>query len=150
LLLTQVDAALTDESPAAAADDALQTIEQRLAVRTSLAFPRDSLQRALELLAEDVGVEIVIDGRELQLEGITQNQSFALDLRDQPATDILVEILRRANPDRTAESPADSRQKLVYWIDAAAAGGGRIIVTTRSAAQKQARPLPAVFGGDGW
>ncbi len=126
-----------------------RSIEDRLATLTSLAFPKETLQRALELLAEDIGVTIAIDGSALQAEGITQNQSLALDLHDRPAGEILVEILRLANPDRTAEGPSDPRQKLVYLVDPAAEGGGRMIVTTRAAARKSGLALPAVFGGWG-
>jgi hypothetical protein len=125
------------------------TIEARLAKVTSLTFPKETLQRALELLAEDVGVAIEIEGAALRAEGITQNQSFALAERDKPAAEILVAILRLANPDRTATGPADPRQKLVYVVEQAAEGGGRMTVTTRAAAAESGRALPPVFGGDG-
>jgi len=126
------------------------TLEARLAAKTSLTFTKDTLERALELLSEDIGVPIVIQGADLQLEGITKNQSLALDLRDRPAGEILVEILGQANPDRTATGPADPRQKLVYIVEPAASVGpsgasGRIIVTTRSAAEKRGDALPAPF-----
>lgn len=122
------------------------SLEERLAVPTSLTFTKDSLERALELLAEDTGVEITIQGADLQLDGITKNQSLALDLRDRPAGEILVEILLKSNPDRTATGPADARQKLVYVIEPSSAGGpGRIIVTTRTAAEKRGDRLPDVF-----
>jgi hypothetical protein len=125
------------------------TIEARLAKVTSLTFPKETLQRALELLAEDVGVAIEIDGAALRAEGITQNQSFALAERERSAEAILVAILRLANPDRTATGPADPRQKLVYVVDSMAEGPGRMIVTTRAAAAESGRPLPRTFGGDG-
>jgi hypothetical protein len=129
--------------------DAGATVEARLAKVTSLTFPKETLQRALELLAEDVGVAIEIDGAALRAEGITQNQSFALAERERSAAEILVAILRLANPDRTATGPADPRQKLVYVVDQAAEGGGRMTVTTRAAAAESGRALPPVFGGDG-
>jgi len=125
------------------------TIEQKLAKVTSLTFPKETLQRALELLAEDVGVAIEIDGAALRAEGITQNQSFALAERERSAEAILVAILRLANPDRTATGPDDPRQKLVYVVDSTADGGGRMIVTTRAAAAESGRALPRTFGGDG-
>ena len=68
------------------------------------------------MLAQDVGVEIVILGPDLQLDGITRNQLFGIDMADRPAEEILVEILRRANPDKLATGPADPRQKLVYVV----------------------------------
>jgi hypothetical protein len=125
------------------------TVEARLAKVTSLTFPKETLQRALELLAEDVGVAIEIDGAALRAEGITQNQSFALAERERSAEAILVAILRLANPDRSATGPADPRQKLVYVVDRTAAGGGRMIVTTRAAAAERGQTLPRTFGGDG-
>ena len=146
LLLTQPRAG---ESVAAADPPTVvkpSTVEEQLAAATSLSFSKDSLERALELLAEDIEVEIVLQGADLQLDGITKNQSLALDLQDRPAGEILLEILLRANPDRTATGPADPRQKLVYVIQPGQAGGpGRIIVTTRTAAEKRNDRLSDVF-----
>jgi hypothetical protein len=125
------------------------SIEERLARPTSLVFAKEPLDRAIELLAADTGLDISIAGADLQLEGITKNQSLALDLRDQPAAAVLVEILLRCNPDRTAEGPADPRQKLVYVVESAQQGApGRIIVTTRAAAAQRQLPLPDVFVGE--
>jgi hypothetical protein len=145
LLLTQAaDAAAGLPAEAAAP----KTIADRLAKVTSLSFPKETLQRAIELLADDLGLDIHIAGADLQADGITKNQSFALDLVDRPGGEILVEILRRANPDRTAAGPSDPRQKLVYVVETPAAGGlGRIIVTTRAGARKRGQPLPAQFLG---
>ena len=129
-----------------------KSIDERLAAVTTLVFPKESLQRALELLADDIGVAIDIDGAAFRTAGVTQNQTLALDLRDRPAGEILVEILRRANPDRTATGAADPRQTLVY-VDRAGGRGrgagaaGRIIVTTRAAAAARGLPLPAPFVG---
>jgi hypothetical protein len=145
LLLTQQGSAAALASEAVA--DAPSTIAERLAASTTLSFPKDTLQRALELLAEDLGVPIVVEGNELRAEGITQNQTLSIDKRDRPAAEILVEILRRANPDKQAEDPADPRQKLVYVVEAGDAAGGRIIVTTRVGAQRRGLPLPPVFDG---
>jgi hypothetical protein len=145
LLLTQQGRV---EAPAvAAAADAPRTVGERLAASTTLSFPKDTLQQALELLAEDLGVPIVVEGNELRAEGITQNQTLSIDDRDKPAAEILVEILRRANPDKQAQDPTDPRQKLVYVVEAGDGAGGRIIVTTRAAAQRRGLLLPAVFGG---
>ena len=148
LLLTQPhgegnggEATNTAESPAA-----LATIAERLAAKTSLRFTKESLEQAVALLGEDIGVEIVIAGSDLQLDGITKNQSLGLDLRDRPAGEILVEILLRANPDRQATGPADPRQKLVYVVDPTTTGAAeRIIVTTRTAAEKRGDQLPDPF-----
>ncbi len=118
----------------------LQSLGQRLQHTTSLVFPKETLQRALEMLAEDVGVPLVIAGRDLQLEGITKNQSFGIELRDQPAAEILLAVLLRANPDRTASGPSDVKQKLVYVVRET-----EVVVTTRAAAAGRGEKLPAVF-----
>jgi hypothetical protein len=120
-----------------------------LAARVSLAFPRESLERALELWAAEAGVEITIDGPAFEAEGVTRNQSLELDERDRTAAEILVEILRQSNPDRTAKNAADPRQTVVYVVETTADGGSRIIVTTRAAAAERGAPLPAVFDGGG-
>ena len=98
-------------------------------------------------MAAELGAAIEIDVAALAAEGITQNQTLELELRDAPAADVLVAILRQANPDRAAENAADPRQKLVYVVEGAGDGPGRIIVTTRAAAAAGSRPLPAVFVG---
>jgi hypothetical protein len=143
LLLTQPRA----EDMVTASDSAEPvTFEEKLAKNTSLVFSKDSLERALEMLAEDAGLDITIQGADLQLDGITKNQTLALDLRDRPAGEILLEILRRANPDRTATGPDDPRQKLVYVIEPSHKGAReRIIVTTRTAAEKRGLRLPDAF-----
>jgi hypothetical protein len=107
---------------------------------TTLSFPKETLEKALEMLSMDLKIPLQIAGRDLQLEGITKNQTLSLDLRDRKAGDILVAILRQANPDRTATSAADPRQKLVFVIR-----GDAIIVTTRSAAAQRNEELPEVF-----
>jgi hypothetical protein len=125
------------------------TMDERLLARVSLAFPRESLQRALELWAEQAGVEIDIDGGAFEAAGVTRNQALELEQRDRPAGEVLVEILRRANPDRTADSAADPRQTLVYLVEPRGEGGGRIIITTRAASADRGVALPAVFDGGG-
>ena len=92
-----------------------------------------------------MGVDIEILGRDLQLAGITKNQSFGIDLKDQPACDILLEILRLANPDRAATGAADPRQMLVYTIQHSAVDKWRIVVTTRAAAAARGDRLPDIF-----
>jgi hypothetical protein len=128
-----------DEPPAAEAASPA-TIDERLKEKTTLRFAREELEAALNTFAADVGVPIEILGPDLQLDGITRNQLFGIDLADRPAEEILVEILRRANPDKLATGPADLRQKLVYVVRK-----NGIVITTRSAVEKRGERLPAVF-----
>ena len=122
------------------------SVRERLQRHTSLRFSKDTLEAALQMLAADVGVEIVIRGADLQLDGITKNQSFGIDLADKPAEEILTQILRLANPDKSASGLADPKQKLVYIVEPKLPGGPEVVfVTTRAAAKKQGETLPAVF-----
>jgi hypothetical protein len=129
--------ASTDPSGAlAAASDsvpAVAPVAERLKRKTSLNFARDTLEKALILLADDVGVKMEILGPDLQLEGITKNQSFGLDEHDKPADEILRNIMLKANPDG----------KLVYVIKPKAPGeADMLFVTTRAAVAKRGDQLP--------
>jgi hypothetical protein len=113
-----------------------------------LQFARDSLEAALEQLSKAIGVEIVILGPDLQADGITRNQQLSMNLENRPAAEILVEILRAANPDKSATGPQDERQKLVYVVKPKSAEGPEaVFVTTRAAAAERGEKLPADFIG---
>jgi hypothetical protein len=121
------------------------SLHDRLAKVTSLKFAKDTLEAALDQLSQDIGVPIVIRGPDLQSEGITKNQSFGIDLENKPAEEILVQILRLANPDKSATSPADPRQKLVYIVEQTPDKTEQIVVTTRARAKEHKNELPAEF-----
>ena len=109
------------------------TVEERLTKPVTLRFPRQTLETAIELLGEEAGVPIEILGRDLQIEGITKNQSFGLDEAEKPAAEILRKILARASPDG----------KLVYTIKPHPKSGHEtIFITTRKAAESRGDPLP--------
>jgi hypothetical protein len=122
------------------------SLHERLQQTASLSFSRDTLEAVIAQLAEQSGVTIEIAGADLQTEGITKNQSFGIEAQNKPVGDILVEILRLANPDRSATGPDDVRQKLVYVIAPAVDGQPeRIRITTRARAAERGDELPAVF-----
>jgi hypothetical protein len=124
-------------------------VSERLQRATSLVIARDTLQAALDLLSADIGVTITILGADLEAEGITKNQSLGINLVNRPAEEILVEILRLANPDKTATGLSDVRQKLVYIVSRPSRGSAEeIAVTTRTAAAERGDDLPAVFRTD--
>jgi hypothetical protein len=139
LALAEEQGGITETRPLAEASSPA-SIETRLQKKTSLRFAREELEAALNMLAQDVGVAITIRGHDLQLDGITRNQLFGIDVTDQTAEEILVEILRRANPDKLAAGPSDPRQKLVYVV-----GPDAIFITTRAAAALRRERLPAIF-----
>lgn len=129
----------TGERPLAEASSPGSVVEE-LQAKTSLRFDREELEAALDILSQDLGVPIEIRGPDLQADGITRNQLFAIDMHDRTGEEILVEILRRANPDKLAAGPADPRQKLVYIV-----GPEAIVITTRSRAAERGEALPEVF-----
>jgi hypothetical protein len=134
-----------DATPGAAAVTTPAGLHERMAKVTSLRFAKDTLEAALEQLSQDIGVPIVIRGPDLQAEGITKNQSFGIDLSNKPAEEILVQILRLANPDKEATGPGDVRQKLVYIVEQGPDKTEQIVVTTRSRAKERHNELPAAF-----
>ncbi len=104
-----------------------------VAAKISLVFASGTLDKALQSLGEEIGLPVVILGADLQLEGITKNQSFALAERDQPAVEILRKIMLRANPDG----------KLVYVVKLKEGGTEETLyITTRAAAAKRGDTLP--------
>ncbi len=105
-----------------------ETLQRKI---ISLSFPRDTLEQSLMMFGQEIGYEVRILGGDLQLEGITKNQSFGLDLKDRPAGEILRTILQKANPEG----------KLIYVIRKE---GDRevLVITTRKAAQERGDPIP--------
>ena len=101
----------------------------------SLSFPRDTLERTMEMLSSEMGIPITILGSDLQLEGITKNQSFGLDERDQRAREVLLKVLKLANPDG----------KLVYLLKPDESGNETLFITTRAAVARRGERLPPEF-----
>lgn len=118
-------------APGAAAPTGPLTAAKRLDKVTSLTFVRDTLEKSVALLADDIGCPIRLEGGDLQLEGITKNQSFGLDEKDKPARDILLKIMMQANPDG----------KLVY-VFRTTDGVETIHITTRKKVAETKEQLP--------
>jgi hypothetical protein len=94
---------------------------------------RNTLEASIGILGDDIGIDIVINVKDLQDEGITKNQSFGLDERNVPADEILRKILKQANPD----------SKLVYIIQGKEIGGEETVyITTQAAVKKRGDKLP--------
>jgi hypothetical protein len=118
--------------PAAAArEDARAKLRRTI----SLSFPKDTLEKSIQMLSDEIGVPMEILGGDLQLEGITKNQSFGLDEVERPAEAVLRAILAKANPDG----------KLIYVIRNRD-GVESIEITTRAAAEKRGDPVPPLSG----
>jgi serine/threonine-protein kinase len=126
--------AVATEAPAVAAE--AKTVEEKLKRPISLSFPRDTLEKSVEMWAAEAGLTATIIGGDLQLEGITKNQSFDLDEREQTADSVLRTILKKASPDG----------KLIYVVKPEKPGGDPIVwITTFAAATKRGDPIPPGF-----
>jgi serine/threonine-protein kinase len=102
--------------------------------KISLVFAKDTLEKSIQMVADEIGMPIEILGGDLQLEGITKNQSFGLDERDKPAEAVLRTILARS----------DSGGRLVYVVRKRD-GVESIEITTKAAAAKRGDTVPPGF-----
>jgi len=91
---------------------------------------------------------IRMEGTDLVKKGITQNQRPGnFSIQGKRLSEILTEIMFRANPVKTATGPADPLCELVWAVvdDPDQAGQKMVLVTTRTAASERSIPLPADF-----
>ena len=114
-----------------------QTVAERMKKRISLAFNRNPLDKAVELISADIEVPIEMLGNDLREFGITQNLSLSnIDERDQPADEILRKIMLKARPDG----------KLIYVVKPKNPGEEEMIfLTTPTAAAKRGDTIPPEF-----
>ena len=140
------------------------TMDEILELPLTVSFARESLEAAMEIVADAVqnrlpeGVSaptIEILGRDLQKLGITQNQPIS-DFRktDAPLRAILTDLAILGNPDKSSPGPLDDRQALIWVTEKMAEDSDstvrlKIVITTRQAVQKpesEARyEVPAEF-----
>jgi len=141
---------------AAAAPQPALTMEQMLTRPMTIRFDQESLERAANAILDEFGSalpsgstapEVVVIGGDLEKEGITQNQQIRdFDLSDMPLRAVLTELVMRANPVTTVQSPTETDQKLVWTVGPHPDHPDRqaILVTTRQAANDRYR-LPREF-----
>lgn len=124
LALAQSPAAAGAVTAASAPEpaDALGKLKKKI----TLTFAKDTLEKTIQMISDETGVPMEIVGPDLQLEGITKNQSFGLDEQDKTAEHVLKVVMQKANPDG----------KLVYVVTKQD-GVEAILITTRAAAQKR-------------
>lgn len=116
---------------AAPTNDAQRSIAERLQEVISLKFPLTTFEDAVAIFSAQVQVPVVLVGQDLQLEGITKNQSFSLEIEGVPASSVLNQILRLASPDG----------KLTYVENRDEQGAAVLYVTTHVAADKRGQRL---------
>jgi serine/threonine-protein kinase len=134
IALAQSPGATVAAKPAVSVPVEPQGALGKLSRKITLAFAKDNLERSIQILADETGVPMEILGGDLQLEGITKNQSFGLDEQDKPADEVLRVILTKSNPDG----------KLVYFVGEKD-GEECVFITTRAAVAKRGDPLPPAY-----
>jgi hypothetical protein len=136
LLLEQLAASPIEEVAVAGGEAGKPlTLAERFQRPVTIEFSRDTLEVAVQMLADESEIPMTIAGNDLQLEGITMNQSFGLKAQDLPAEEVLLMILSKSD---------NNSGKLVYVVRQEA-GVDVIVVTTKTAAGKRGESLPAVF-----
>src|SRR5690606_2889768 len=135
------------------------SIEQLLDTKLSISFEQESLEFAVAMIGEEfagslsegaAGPKITILGGDLEKSGITQNQQVRdFQMRDVPLRDVLTRLVVGANPDKTASSPTDEKQSLVWVVDPdSSPQSPALLITTRPQAAAKGYPLPREFSGN--
>jgi hypothetical protein len=133
------------------------SIQDVLKSRISIAFAQDSLEFAVQNVANEVKstfpalpfeFKIKILGPDLEKDGITRNQQIReFEQKDTSVADVLTAMVRKANPITTVKDPSELDQKLVWVIgpDPESAANSIVLVTTRTGAEQKKLALPDPF-----
>jgi serine/threonine protein kinase len=135
-----------------------KTVDQMLDSPMNIAFEQESLEMGLAAIATEFNDSVLksqsslrmsINGTAFQKEGITQNQQVRNFVqKGVPLRTVLTDLVRRANPVTTVQSPTEKDQKVVWIVldDQENAGGKKIELTTRTWATDNKVTLPKEFG----
>ena len=139
-----------------AGSTAATSVEQLLEVPFSISFDQESLEMGAQAIADQFNaaakpgskkLEIFLLGGDLQLDGITQNQQIRDFVhRNQSLSKVLDDLVRRANPDRTATELYQDAQKLIWVVGPHPdrPSDKAVLITTRTQA-KQKYQMPSQF-----
>lgn len=156
-IVTVPGATYNTGGPTTTAKPSPKTLDDLLAAKVGLGFAQQSLEfsmRDLVAAAKEeypdmpVDFQIKIIGPDLQKEGITRNQQIRdFDAKGVAVSDILTQLVRKANPVTTVQSADEIDQKLVWLVgpDPDNLSNKIILITTRTAAGEKNLTLPAVF-----
>jgi serine/threonine protein kinase len=133
-----------------------KTIDEILDSKISVAFEQESLETALQLIAGEVAdsvlsgapISMAINGSAFQKGGITRNQQIrAFKQEAVPLRTILTDLVRRANPVTTVQSPTELDQKVVWVVldDAENSIRKKVELTTRFWTEENQVALPSEF-----
>ncbi|MBT6641955.1 MAG: hypothetical protein HOB45_02350 [Planctomycetaceae bacterium] len=112
-----------------------ESVVSRLQKPVTLAFDSDSLETAVEMLSEATRVIIEIAGNDLELQGITKNQSFSLSERGRSGADVLLTILQKS----------EGKPGQLVYVFRKDGEHDKVVITTKISAQQRGERLPEVF-----
>jgi eukaryotic-like serine/threonine-protein kinase len=142
---------------AAPARPKVTTMEELLEHKISISFPQQALDFSMQEVANEVRdalpdlpfpFEIKLMGKDLEMNGITQNQQIRdFEARDKPVKEVLTMMVMKANPIQTVKSPNEEDQKLIWVVgpDPEEPSKQIILITTRDAAAAKEYNLPEAF-----
>ncbi len=136
-----------------------RSMEEILDSKITIGFEQESLEAALQLISGELSdsvlagspISMSINGAAFQKEGITRNQSIRSFKHDGVALRIvLTDLVRRANPVTTVQSPTERNQKVVWLVldDPDRPGQKKIELTTRTWSEGNKVSLPKEFVAD--
>lgn len=143
-------------TPKPATKPPAKSIEEVLESKITIGFEQESLESALQLIASEVSesvlggspISMAINGTAFQKEGITRNQQVrAFKQSGTTLRAVLTDLVRRANPVTTVQSPTERNQKVVWLVleDPERPGENRIELTTRTWSEANKVSLPKEF-----
>ena len=139
------------------------TLDEMLALKMSVSFDAEDMQPAFDVVLDALAEQLpdgaarpvlTIQGGDLQLKGITQNQQIRkFSKTDVPFREVLTALVVAANTDKTASGPSDSKQILIWAIERlkngeeedGKEGVSEIVITTRDAAGGGVYEIPPEF-----
>ncbi|HUE72492.1 MAG TPA: protein kinase [Pirellulaceae bacterium] len=134
-----------------------KTIEEVLALKTSMSFGSQSLEFAMRDIADDVRAnllkgslvefDIKLIGKDMEKDGITRNQSISdFKQEDKSVAEVLTAMVMKANSPNQPD-PSSPDQKLIWVVapDPDKPERQTVLITTRAAAEREKYKLPAPF-----
>lgn len=129
------------------------SLSEILHSKTSFEIKQDALERAAAALVAKVrkkgeAFEVRLVGKDLQIEGITRNQSIRdVSYKEKTVAEILTALVLKANPNTAIKDPDDPRLKLIWTIAPDPDNPDReiVLITTRQAAKTRGDKIPVVF-----
>lgn len=119
---------------AATPPPAAKTAAEKLQERATFVSPRGPFDKFAETIGDELGIRVVLVGKDFEAEGITKNQQFDMNEQDKTYAEILKVALLKANP----------AGKLVFVIRQEE-GAEVIAIVTRKGVEKRNETIHEVF-----